>query len=230
MNGIIGGTSLLNSSIFTGWEEKKIETPFGDTFIRTNGDNVFIQRHGNPPSPPHMINYKANIWALKTLVVQKVLSINSVGSLKGKIKPGMFVIPDDFICLWSVPTFYEKEMKFIVPEMHSGMREYLCKLCKELGINAHTGGVYIQTLGPRLETRAEIGLLKRFGDIVGMTMASEATLCMEYEMPYASLCSVDNYCHGIIKTPLTMEEISRNCQKNIKAVEALIQLALERGF
>jgi 5'-methylthioadenosine phosphorylase len=230
MNGIIGGTSLLNSSICTAWDEGKIETPYGDIYAKVKDNMVFIQRHGNPPVPPHLINHRANIWVFKKLDVNKILSINSVGSLKLKFKPGTFVIPDDFISLWNITTFFENEMKFIVPEMYEDAREYLTVLCKELRINAHCGGTYIQTAGPRLETKAEIMMLKRFGDIVGMTMASEAILCMEYEIPYVSLCSVDNYCNGIIKVPLTMEEIGRNWQDNMNAIETIIKAVIEKDF
>ena len=230
MNGIIGGTSLLNSSIFISWDEHRVKTPYGDICAKIIENTAFIQRHGNPPSPPHLINHKANIWALKSLDVKRILSVNSVGSLKLRSKPGTFVIPDDFISPWSVPTFFDNEMKFIVPQMHEGMKDYLAGLCKRLKINVQVGGIYIQTIGPRLETKAEIRLLKRYGDIVGMTMASEATLCMEYEIPYVSLCSVDNYCNGIIKVPLTMEEINRNWQKNMKEIEGIIKTIIEKDF
>jgi 5'-methylthioadenosine phosphorylase len=230
MKGIIGGTSLLNSLSFEEWDEIKIETPYGEIQARIKGKDAFVQRHGNPPLPPHLINHKANIWALKHLNVQGIVSINSVGSLKTNLKPGLFVIPDDFISLWSISTFYDGEMRFMVPRMHEGIRVYLCNLCAEAGLNVHPGGVYIQTTGPRLETRAEIRLLKHFGDIVGMTMASEATLCMECEIPYASLCSVDNYCHGIAKVPLTMEEINDNCRRNLESIDRVIRLMLGRDY
>ncbi len=110
------------------------------------------------------------------------------------------------------------------------MARYLRDLCKEQGIKVRNGSIYIQTIGPRLETRAEINMLKRFGDIVGMTMASEATLAMEYGMPYASLCSVDNYCNGIVKTPLTMEQIMASVQKNLGSIEHVITALVKRGF
>jgi len=230
VNGIIGGTSLLNSSTFRSWDEQKIETPYGDTYAKIKDNTVFVQRHGNPPVPPHQINHKANIWAFNNLNVRQILSVNSVGSLKMKLKPGTFVIPDDFISLWSISTFFEKEMKFIVPGMHEGVKEYIAALCKKLRFNVHSGGIYIQTTGPRLETKAEIRLLKRFGDIVGMTMASEATLCMESEIPYVSLCSVDNYCNGIAKIPLTIEEINMNWQQNMQTIETLVKVVIEKGF
>ena len=230
MNGIIGGTSLLKSTIFSRWTSKKIETPYGSTSVKIKNNNVFIQRHGNPPVPPHKINFKANIWALKYLNVQKVVSVNSVGSLKLKIQPGTFLIPRDFISLWIATSFYDKEMKFIVPEMDLRLFKYISKLAKTLKMAVKSGGVYIQTIGPRLETKAEIKILKRYGDVVGMTMPSETILCMEYEIPYASICSVDNYCNGILKEPLTTEELDINRKKNMQAIETFIRALLERNF
>jgi 5'-methylthioadenosine phosphorylase len=256
MNCIIGGTSLLNSSTFAEWDEKKIETPYGSIFLKTNRNNVFLQRHGdnitssshpysNPafldnvffqrrgsstPLPPHRINHRANIWALKSLNVQKTVSINSVGSLKIALKPGMFVIPEDFTSIWQIPTFFDDEMRFMVPEMNSTLRGYIYTLCKQLKIGVKSGGIYIQTMGPRLETKAEIRMLKKFGDVVGMTMASEATLCLEYNIPYVSLCSIDNYCNGILEVPLTLKEMKENVLKNMGVIETIVQTILIKDF
>jgi len=113
-------------------------------------------------------------------------------------------------------------MKFTVPRMDVEWAAQLHKLCKAHKIPIKHGGIYIQTQGPRLETKAEIDMLKRFGDVVGMTMASEVTLCLEYGIPYASICSIDNYCHGIAKVPLTMEEIQENVRKNLQYIETMI--------
>lgn len=177
-----------------------------------------------------MINHRANIQALKDLGAEKVIAINSVGSLKLSLKPGTIIIPDNFISIWNVPTFFDREINFIVPEMEKKLGTSLCNLCKELKIGVRYGGVYIQTIGPRLETKAEIVMLKPYGHVIGMTMASEATLCMEYEIPYASLCSIDNYCNGILRVPLTMEKIKKNVTKNIKTIEGVIESLIARGI
>jgi 5'-methylthioadenosine phosphorylase len=129
-----------------------------------------------------------------------------------------------------MPTFFDREMKFIVPEMDRKLGKSLYNLCKELRIDLRFGGTYIQTIGPRLETKAEIAMLKPYGHVIGMTMASEATLCMEYGIPYASLCSIDNYCNGIIRAPLSMEKIKKNVDKNIKVIEGVIETLVVRGF
>ncbi len=230
MNGILGGSSLMQSGFFADWSDKSIDTPFGNLSFKEKENTIFIQRHGDPHVPPHRINHKGNIHALKNLGVSKVVAINSVGSLKTGIKPGTFVVPDDFISPWVTHTFYENEIKFTVPEMDKSMLEYVYKTARSIGLNIKKGGVYIQTIGPRLETKAEINLLKQYGHVVGMTMASEATLCMEYKLPYASICSIDNYCNGILKTPLTIEEINLNWQKNVSAIELFIKTLLERNF
>jgi purine nucleoside phosphorylase len=223
MPAIIAGTSLMDSPLFSLWEDLSVETPYGDVRVKTDGTHFFVQRHGYPPLPPHRINHRAHIWALGALKVTEIAAINSVGSLKAKIRPSMFVIPDDFVSLWNIPTFFDREMRFIVPEWDGALRERLESLCRESGISAVMGGVYVQTTGPRLETRAEINLLRRFGDIIGMTMASEATLCMESGIGYASLCSVDNYANGITKKPLTIEQIGTNMAKNTRKVETVLK-------
>lgn len=230
MNAIIGGTSLLNSSLFSSWKDRSIKTPYGNIRVKVGNSAVFLQRHGSPPVPPHTINHRANIWALRKLGAKKIISINSVGSLKASIKPGTLAIPDDFLSVWSIPTFFDKEIRFFIPQMDKPLARYLHGLCKKTGISARNGGVYIQTIGPRLETKAEISMLKRFGDIVGMTMASEATLSMEYGIPYASLCSIDNYCNGITNKPLTMKQIMDNVRKNLGSIERIIEALVKRDF
>lgn len=230
MIGIIGGTSLLNSTLFHDWSEKKIDTPYGPVFPRIHEKAVFLQRHGNPPSPPHRINHRANVWALKGLGISGIVAINSVGSLKDEIKPGSFLVPSDFLSFWLVSTFFDDEMKFIVPRMDADYGARLYALCRTLNIPVRLGGIYIQTHGPRLETAAEISMLKQFGDVVGMTMASEATLCIEQELPYASLCSIDNYCHGIAEPALTIDQIQEHINKNVSTVETVIRSLMQGDF
>jgi len=222
MIGFIGGTSLIDSTIFKNWSQKKVKTPYGTVSLKNEENSFFLQRHGNPPLPPHRINHRANIWALKSVGAERIIAVNSVGSLKLKIKPLTFLIPDDYLSLWNIPTIFDNEMKFTVPRMYTKLAVQLYKHCRTLKIPIKHGGIYIQTQGPRLETKAEINMLKRFGDVVGMTMASEVTLCLEYGIPYASICSIDNYCHGIAKVALTMDEIQENVRKNLQYIETMI--------
>jgi len=223
MKAIIGGTSLLNSTVLAGLKRQIVETPYGAVPLSIRDNWVFLQRHGNPPVPPHMINHRANISAMRSLGVTHIVSINSVGSLNTAIPPGSFLVPDDFVSIWQIPTFHDKDMRFMVPQMDLHLANSLYGICKKLIADVQLGGVYIQTLGPRLETKAEIRMLKAYGDIIGMTMASEATLCLECQIPYASLCSIDNYCNGIVETPLTMREIEENVADNIEKVLEVIE-------
>ncbi|MBP8626220.1 MAG: MTAP family purine nucleoside phosphorylase [Syntrophorhabdales bacterium] len=223
MKAIIGGSSLFGSQLFDKWEKRVIKTPYGETLLKIKGDYIFLQRHGSPIAPAHKINHRANIWALKDMAIEMAISINSVGSLKVRLKPGSIIIPHDFISLWHIETFYDDEMRGIIPIMHEGARRLIIETCRDIHLEITDNGIYIQTRGPRFETKAEINLLKRFGDVVGMTMASEATLSMEYELPYASLCSIDNYCHGITKIPLTTGELEKNWQKNLKYIEKFLK-------
>lgn len=230
MKAIIAGTSLMNSHLFDNWDDSPVETPYGKVALKKASQYLFLQRHGVKLVPPHRINHHANIWALKSLHVEGIIAVNSVGSLKINIKPGSLLIPDDFVSLWNIPTFFDFGMRFTVPVMNADYARRLHSICTGLGAETILGGIYIQTAGPRLETRAEINILKRFGDVVGMTMASEATLSMEYAIPYVSLSSVGNYCNGIMKTPLTIQEMEDNIAKSSQTIEAIIQTILAEGF
>ena len=227
MRAIIAGTSLLGSSVFETWKEATLSTPYGKVLLRKTPGYLFLQRHGAKKVPPHNINHLANVWALKSSGVTTVVAINSVGSLQPGLKPGTFAIPDDFFSPCRVPTFFEEEMKFIVPRMDERLAKQLYQISRSLDMKVSPGGVYIQTMGPRLETRAEIKFFRRYGDMVGMTLASEATLCMEQEIPYTSICSIDNYCHGIMKKPLTVTEIVRNASKSVQALQHLVRTLVE---
>ena len=229
MKAFIAGTSLLSAPIFDRWVKIVVQTPYGEVLLRKTPGHVFLQRHGPQNVPPHNINHQANVWAMKSLKVQKVVAINSVGSLQTGIKPGSFVIPDDFFTLCGVPTFFEGEMRFTVPHMDKNLAKHLLRVCRRLDMDVTLGGIYIQTTGPRLETKAEINFFKRFGDIVGMTLASEATLCMEQRIPYVSICSVDNYGNGIAGKPLTVAQMTRNAKRSVRAFERLINTLVQEN-
>jgi 5'-methylthioadenosine phosphorylase len=229
MKAIIGGTSLLDSSLFKDWDERNIQTPYGEIQVKQAASFVFLQRHGRKRLPPHAINHQANIWGLKTIGVNSVIAINSVGSLKIAIKPRSFVIPDDYMAPWIVPTFFSSDMRFTIPSMDAGLSGILRQFCEELGVSVTWGGVYVQTMGPRFETKAEINLFRKYADVVGMTMASEATLSAECEIPYASLCSVDNYANGIARKPLAIKEVEDTIRSNMDTIELLLRTLLNAG-
>jgi 5'-methylthioadenosine phosphorylase len=207
---IIGGKSLLETNFWKRGKKKKILTPYGKVDFSLSKNLILVCRHGKKGKiPPHKINHRANFFALKKLGRKFVFSFNSVGSLKKKIKPGHFLIPDDFID-FDPPTFFNKKSIFSTPEISENLRKILIGISKKLKLKFWPKGVYFNTKGPRLETRAEINLIKNFADVVGMTMAKEATLAKELNLEYASFCSVDNYAHGITKKSLTQKEIEKN--------------------
>lgn len=224
---IIIGRNLKKMDFFNKLELKKLNTPYGEVNYYQLKNCVFIPRHGLKENiPPHKINHLANIYGLKNLGIRYIFSFNSVGSLEKEIKPGEFLIPSDYID-FHPPTFYEKEAKFITPELSSKLRRILIDILRKLKIKFKDGGIYFQTRGPRLETKAEIKLIKNFADVVGMTMASEATLANELELEYASLCFIDNYAHGIIKKSLTQKEIEESQRKNAKVIEKIVKEILK---
>jgi 5'-methylthioadenosine phosphorylase len=106
--------------------------------------------------------------------------------------------------------------------LHEGVRQKCIAAARHGGIEIIDGGIYWQTQGPRLETRAEIMVMSQMADVVGMTMASEAVIAQELDLPYASICSVDNYAHGIGEKQLTMEIILRHARRNADAIIRII--------
>ncbi len=211
-------------------EEIAVETPYGspssDIQMLEIGENTaaFIRRHGPKHTiPPHMINHRANIYALSTLGVRAIISIGSVGSLRVDIRPPAIVIPEDYISPFRSDTFFDSEVKHITPEMSGELRQMLGEAAEKEGIPVHYGGVYIQTLGPRLETRAEIRMYSEFADIVGMTVGTESALSQELGISFAAICSVDNYAHGIGGEVPDFQEILARSGKNQERTKAIVR-------
>ena len=232
MLGIIAGGSFFPEGLGV-TEKRTMETPFGKpsdhfTIGSLRGtDMAFLPRHGPDRIPPHRINHRANIYALKKMGVTEVVGVNSVGSLREELSPGSIVIPHDYLNPWEILTFYEHQAVHITPVLDAALRERLIRAAAGSGVVVSPEGIYIQTIGPRLETKAEIAMLRGFGDVVGMTMAHEATLCQEVGLAYASICSVDNYCHGIIDTPLTAEEIIQRAGENAATLNTIVIQVME---
>jgi 5'-methylthioadenosine phosphorylase len=158
---------------------------------------VVIQRHGDPRNiPPHMVNHRANIFALEQAGARSMVGINSVGALRKDMPIPSIVIPDDFFDL-NPPTFFDSEIKHVVPGYSEMLRRKMLEAAKDLGLSVIDKGVYVQMKGPRLETKAEIRVISKWGDVVGMNSASEATLANELGCEFAAICSVDNYAHGL---------------------------------
>ena len=224
--GFIGGTNLFSTKLFEDAKEEEIETEYGTVyFLFINAHEiVFIPRHGKDRNiPPHRINHRANLAAFKELGVEKIIGTTSVGSLKRDIKPRSLVVPHDYICLSSIPTFYDDEIVHVTPGLDEGLRNTILKVARDKGMNLIESGVYFQTAGPRLETRAEIRFMKNYADVIGMNMASEATLANELELQYASISTVDNYAHGIIADDeLDYKNIVEEASKSMVDLEKML--------
>ena len=135
----------------------------------------------------------------------------------------MIVIPDDFITLTATPTIHQNSAVHITPSLNEKVRQKLIKAALSSKIKVVSKGTYWQTHGPRLETKAEIKMMANFADIVGMTMANEAVIALELDLPYASVCSIDNFGNGLLKKPLTMKEIIAGTRKNADLMIQLLQ-------
>src|SRR2546427_2319589 len=134
----------------------------------------------------------------------------------------MLAVPHDFLCLWDLPTFHDDKVVHTTPALDERMRTAILAVAKQERVATRARAVYAQTRGPRLETKAEIRLLRDYADVVGMTMASEATLAAEIGLKYASVCTVDNYAHGVTPAPLSYDAIVRAQRRNVKTISRLM--------
>lgn len=223
--GVISTKLMMErSDLFKDSKIKFIENEYGQASVFLTDKIALILRHGNDPKNhilPHLINYHANIKALKDLGVTEIIGMNSTGSLKKRLRPGMIVVPDDFIVLTSTPTIHKNAAIHITPELNEKIRQRIIKAALNINLDVYQKGTYWQTQGPRLETKAEITMMANFADIVGMTMANEAVVAQELEIPYASVCSIDNFGNGLLDEPLNIEEILNGTRKN---ADLMIQL------
>ena len=224
----ISGTSIVNSTLFSSWEVKTVETKYGAVTYKSRGDHALINRHGYAfPLPPHSINYRANIAALASLGFQDVVSLNSVGSLKQSLPPGTLVSCADYVCLQQGPvTFFDDELKGGAPGIANNL---IPKLVSELApeFTLNPGKVYVQMRGPRFETKAEIRVVKEWGDVIGMTAAHEADLCTEAGLRYNSIALIDNYANGLEGTDIDFAKFKDLVKENQAKVNRLFVRLLE---
>lgn len=244
---IIGGTGVYDPRILENIREEVITTPYGQAMVRIGtyqGEPVaFMARHGvNHSVPPHLINYRANIYALKMLGVERVIATTAVGSCNRNMKPGDFVVVDQFLDFTKgrISTFFEGGEAGVV---HTDVTEPYCPeirsvliaAAEEVGIPVHPAGTYVCTEGPRFETAAEIRMFGQLGgDVVGMTNVPECVLAREAGLCYATVSMVTNFGAGISPNPLTHEEVLEVMAANGENLKKLLfttlkQIASERG-
>ena len=238
--GIIGGSGVYDSAILEDVEETKVNTPWGRTSDLVSVGSfrdrrvAFISRHGRSHQiPPHMVPYRANLWALKELGVHRVIAASAVGSLREDYRPGEFVIVDQFIdrTKWRGDTFYEGGQVCHIstadpfcPEL----RECFVKSAGLLGVPCHDKGTYICINGPRFSTRAESKLFRSWDvDIIGMTLLPEAALARELELCYASVAMVTDY-DVWADRPVSTDEILRTMSGNAVNFKRLVMDSIPR--
>jgi len=222
---LVGGTGFDlrgPDSPFDSPYDAQIETRFGPASVtRAFLDDieiVFLHRHARPDNPlvkdvpPHRVNYRANIAALKKIGVTGILASSAVGSLRREWTPGTLVCLDNFLDLTTnrARTFFDARAvhaDFTRPYC-TDLRQLLLDAGEREGIELQDGGVYAGMDGPRFETAAEIKMLATLGaDVVGMTGTTEATLSREAEISYAGVSIVTNLAAGVLDQPLTQEEV-----------------------
>ncbi len=245
MLAIIGGSGLTQLSNLDITRRLAVRTPYGEpssalSFGRIAGKEVlFLARHGHGHSiPPHEVNYRANIWALKEQAVEGVVSVASVGGIRADMQPGVIAVPHQIIdYTWGRKNTYfeggEQSVTHIdFTEPYSApLRGRILDAARACGEPVVEDGVYASTQGPRLETAAEIDRLERDGaDLVGMTGMPEAALAREADLAYATIAVVANSAAGRGNSlhAICMEDIEQVLQKSLARVRRIIeQLALD---
>jgi 5'-deoxy-5'-methylthioadenosine phosphorylase len=238
---IIGGSGLASLAALKITRQQVQHTPYGEpSGVLTYGvyadkEIIFMPRHGNPHVlPPHKINYRANIWALKDNGITNIIGVNAVGGITEQMLPGSLVIPNQIIdYTWSrAHTFFDDGLSEVthIDFTHpydEELRQALLVAADTAGLDVLSSATYGATQGPRLETAAEIRQLKNDGcDIVGMTGMPEASLAKELEIRYASISIVANWGAGITEEALTMEAINAMLTKALGKVHTLLGAAI----
>ena len=240
--GVFGGSGFY--SFLEDVEEIDIETPYGSTSEKISlakiGDKTvaFLPRHGKAHSyPPHMIPYRANVYAMKMLGVGSIIAPTASGSLQAYIKPGEFVVCDQFVDR----TWGRKDTYFEGPETKhvsaadpydDSLRKLAIKACQDRGVNVHKKGTVVIIQGPRFSTRSESRWFSKMGwEVINMTQYPECILAKELEIPYVNISLITDYDAGLegnedIK-PVTEEEVYRVFSANNEKIKSVIYQMIE---
>lgn len=240
--GIIGGSGLYEMEGLTGKKEVRLSTPFGppsDDYITGNLDGrrvVFLARHGRGHRIlPSEINFRANIWGMKKLGVERIISVSAVGSMKEAIAPGHVVVPDQFYdhTKRRISTFFGggvvAHVAFADP-VCSELRPILGRAGRDRGAVIHDGGTYFCIEGPQFSARGESLIFRQWGiDVIGMTNVTEAKLAREAEICYATLALVTDYdCWHAEMESVTVEAVIETLKKNVILSQQIIRSALPK--
>jgi len=237
---VIGGTGLQRLEGLELLGREAVETPYGAPSAplargRLAGrELLFLARHGEGHTiPPHRINYRANLWALKEAGAPRILAVAAVGGIDPALAPGELVLPDQLIDYTHgrEVTFFDGDgtpdgvvhVDFTEP-YDARLRALLRRAAEEGGVPLRDGGVYGCTQGPRLETAAEIRRMARDGcTLVGMTGMPEAALARELGLPYCCLAVVANAAAGLTQDPITMDQIHAALEDGMARVRRLLE-------
>lgn len=239
--GIIGGSGLYKIEGIKNLEEVDVKTPFGepsDKFVigrLEDKEVVFLPRHGiGHRISPSEINYRANIYGMKKLGVERIISVTACGSLKEELKPLDFVVVDQFVDRTNHArsmTFFEGGIVAHIVFAHPACED-LCALIyasgKGLKLNMHKGGTYINMEGPAFSTLAESNLYRSWGiDVIGMTNMPEAKLAREAEICYSTIACVTDYdCWHPQHESVTIDMVIQNLLKNIENAKKIVSAVI----
>lgn len=243
--GVIGGSSLFHAKSFSSnLKPQVVDTEFGGVVChvgewRPQSDDpvddaplrvVFVQRHHAEPNgkykQPREINFRAIALALRAMQCEAVVGIYSVGSMTRNIGVGRFVVPEDFFSPFDIMHVSKDYDAHVVPELNSKLRAALLHALNSDDLQPHDGGVYVQTAGPRFETKSEVRFFAQFGQLIGMTGANEAELLNELRVPFAMFAIVDNLANGIGE-PLTLEAFKATQKANAAQMEHAVCQVLD---
>ncbi len=240
MYAIIGGSGLYQLAGFEVTRRQVVRTPYGEpsgalTYGRIGGGEelVFLARHGyGHTQAPHRINYRANLWALKHVGADRLISVATVGGVNPECGPGMLVVPDQIIDYTHgrANTYFDGgDLPIVHVDMtlpySEPLRADLIAAAQAVTTSVRGEGVYGCTQGPRLETAAEIRRLARDGvDIVGMTGMPEAALARELDLHYAALCVVTNHSAGVgeSRTEISLDQIRETLDRTMSSVHDVL--------
>jgi 5'-methylthioadenosine phosphorylase len=237
---IIGGTGVYNPKLLNEVKEVAEMTKYGEVKAAIGTYNqeeiVFLARHGADHSvPPHLINYRANILALKQMGVETIIATAAVGSLNLDLKPGEYILADQFLDFTKVRqnSFFEGGPQGVIhcdmtvpycPEVRAAIK----KAGDEKGLTVYNGGTYVCTEGPRYETAAEIEMFKMFGGhVIGMTSVPEVCLARELGICYANISIVTNHAAGISPRILSHSEVVEVMKSSMHDVRYLIMESIK---
>lgn len=235
---IIGGTGLTQLESLNISDREIVHTPYGEpSGPLSHGtlfgrEIMFLPRHGYGHTiPPHKVNYRANLWALKEAGAKCVFAVAAVGGIRSDTIPGQLVVPDQIIdyTFSRITTFFEEGLKQVVHvdftyPYSDSLRKKILQAAKEANVKIIDGATYAATQGPRLETAAEINRLEKDGcDIVGMTGMPEAALARELELQYATCEVVANWAAGRSSGEITMKQIEKELGGGMKKVAAILE-------